>query len=80
VHEHLLFEHIGPVRGETAVGWLAAAWLVVLATGAYLWWGPGRRRRAALLRVRRGRGRLAFHLDLHKAAGLLAIVPLTASW
>jgi uncharacterized iron-regulated membrane protein len=77
VHEHLLFEHIGPVKGETIVGWLAVGWLVVLLSGAYLWWWPGLRRRATRLRVRRGRGRLAFHLDLHKTAGILAVVPLT---
>lgn len=78
LHEHLLFEHVGPVAGETIVGWLAVGWLAVLATGAYLWWWPGLKRRATLLRVRRGRGRLAFQLDVHKVAGLLALLPLTA--
>ena len=58
------------------VGWLAAGFVVVLLTGFYLWYWPGVRRWANALVVKRGRGRFAFHLSLHKAVGLVFWVPL----
>lgn len=60
----------------TVMGWMAIGWLVVLLSGFYLWYWPGVKRWARALRVRRGRGRFTFHLDLHKAVGIAAFVPL----
>lgn len=62
----------------TVMGWMAIGWLVVLLTGFYLWYWPGVKRWARALRVRRKRGRFTFHLDLHKAVGIVAFVPLLA--
>lgn len=59
----------------SVLGWMATAWLLVLLTGFYLWYWPGVKRWANALRVRRGK-RFQFHLDLHKAIGLVAFVPL----
>ena len=61
----------------SVMGWMSAAWLLVIATGIYLWYWPGVKRWARAVKVRRKRGRFTFHLDLHKAVGLVTIVPLT---
>lgn len=58
------------------LGWLGVGWLLVLLTGFYVWYWPGVRRWARALRVRTGRGSFTFNLDLHKAIGIVAFVPL----
>jgi uncharacterized iron-regulated membrane protein len=62
--------------GEDMIAWMAVAWIVVLLSGFYLWYWPGVRRWATAFAVRRGRGRFAFHMSLHKAVGLVVWVPL----
>lgn len=65
------------VRTPTILGWLAILWLANLVLG-YRASRPHRRTFRQWFRVRRGRGRFTFHLDLHKAIGLAVIVPLLA--
>ena len=62
--------------GDDLVAWLGLAWIVVLLAGLYLWYWPGVRRWATALRVRRHRGRFTFHLDLHRAIGIVMVGPL----
>jgi uncharacterized iron-regulated membrane protein len=62
--------------GEDMVAWFGVGFLFILLSGFYLWYWPGVRRWADALRVRRGRGRFAFHLSLHKSVGLVVWVPL----
>ncbi len=76
VHVRLNSTSIAGFAGLTVVGALGVAWLVVLLTGAYVWYWPGVKRWARALKVRRRRGRFTFHLDLHKAVGIAAFVPL----
>lgn len=59
------------------MGWMAVAWLVLLVAGFYAWYWPGVKRWAQVMRVRRQRGAFTFHLDLHKAVGIVAFVPLS---
>lgn len=63
--------------GEDMVAWFGVGWLVVLLTGFYLWYWPGVRRWATAFAVKRGRGRFATQMSLHKAVGLAVFVPLT---
>ena len=49
----------------------------MLVSGFSVWYWPRVKRWARALRVRRGRGRLAFHLDLHNAIGIATILPIT---
>jgi uncharacterized iron-regulated membrane protein len=62
--------------GDDMVAWFAVGWMVVLATGFYLWYWPGVRRWATALVVTRRRGAFAFNMSVHKAVGLVALVPL----
>ena len=62
--------------GMDMIGWFSLAFIVVLLTGFYLWYWPGVRRWATALVVKRGRGRFAFHLSLHRVVGLVFWVPL----
>jgi uncharacterized iron-regulated membrane protein len=62
--------------GDDLVAWFAIAFLVVLVSGLYLWTWPGVKRWATALRVRRRRGRFTFNLDLHRATGIVVVVPL----
>ena len=64
--------------GEDMVAWFAVGWIVVLLTGFYLWYWPGVRRWATALAIRRGRGRFAFHMSVHKVVGLVVWLPLLA--
>ena len=77
LHDHLNTDQIFGIQGLDVVGWLAVAWLVILITGAYAWYWPGVKRWARAVRVRRQRGWFTFNLDLHKAIGFLAFIPLT---
>jgi len=61
----------------TIMGWASFAWLLVLVSGFYLWYWPGVKRWARAVKVRRSRGRFTFHLDLHKAVGIVTLIPLT---
>ncbi|MEO5898766.1 MAG: PepSY-associated TM helix domain-containing protein, partial [Ilumatobacteraceae bacterium] len=60
---------------DDGVAWLAVSWMVVLLTGFYLWYWPGIRQWASVLRVRRSRGRFTFHLDLHTSIGVVVSTP-----
>ena len=62
--------------GEDMVAWLAVGFIVVLLTGFYLWYWPGVRRWATAFVIRRGRGRFAFHMSVHKVVGLVVWLPL----
>ena len=62
--------------GEDMVAWLAVGFIVVLLTGFYLWYWPGVRRWATAFVIRRGRGRFAFHMSVHKVVGLVVWMPL----
>lgn len=63
-------------RGAWVVRVTTALSLVLLASGAVLWW-PGLRRMARGFRVRTGRTSYILNFDLHGVAGILALVPLT---
>lgn len=78
LHFNLNSSSVFGLAGVIAIGWLALVWLVVLLSGFYVWYWPGAKRWANATRVRRGRGRFTFQLDLHKAVGLLSFVPLVA--
>jgi uncharacterized iron-regulated membrane protein len=62
--------------GGDMIAWLSLAFIVVLLTGFYLWYWPGVRRWATAFAIRRGRGKFAFNLSVHKAVGLIVWLPL----
>ncbi len=62
--------------GEDMTAWLGVGFIVVLLVGFYLWYWPGVRRWANVLRVQRKRGPFAFNMSLHKLIGLVVFVPL----
>jgi uncharacterized iron-regulated membrane protein len=62
--------------GDDMVAWFGVAWIVVLVSGFYVWYWPGVRRWAAALVIRRGRGRFAFNMSLHKVVGIVVWAPL----
>ncbi len=62
--------------GDDMVAWFAVGWMVVLATGFYLWYWPGVRRWATALAIKRRRGGFAFNMSVHKVVGLVVWVPL----
>jgi uncharacterized iron-regulated membrane protein len=63
-------------EGDDMVAWFTIGWMIVLATGFYLWYWPGVRRWATAFVVKRSRGRFAFQMSLHKVIGLVVWVPL----
>jgi uncharacterized iron-regulated membrane protein len=62
--------------GMDLVAWFAMGFLVLLLSGFYLWYWPGVRRWATALVIKRGRGRFALHMSLHKVVGLVVWAPL----
>lgn len=70
----LLRWHMTLLQGKTGreiLGWLALAWLALLAAGVYLAWPrPGHWRRSVT--VTRGVGAFRTSYELHRAAGLIA--------
>jgi uncharacterized iron-regulated membrane protein len=74
LHGHLLLDHteILGVSGHHIVGWLGLVSLVILLTGAYVWWWPKVRRWSNLVRWRR-KTSMMFQLDLHRAIGIVAL-------
>lgn len=70
----LLRWHMTLLQGKTGreiLGWLALAWLALLAAGIYLAWPrPGHWRRSVT--VTRGVGAFRTSYELHRAAGLIA--------
>lgn len=76
VHVRLNSTSILGFDGLTVTGAFAVAWLIVMLTGFYVWYWPGVKRWVHAVRVRRRRGRFTFHLDLHKAIGIVTWVPL----
>jgi uncharacterized iron-regulated membrane protein len=77
LHFNLNSTSILGVAATTIVGWLAVGWLLILISGFWVWYWPRIKRWARALRVRGGRGRLIFNVDLHNAIGIATILPLT---
>jgi uncharacterized iron-regulated membrane protein len=77
LHEDLMQDRILGLDGDALVAWLTVAWGIVMIVGIYIWYWPRIRRRLTDgVRVRRGRGAFTFNLDLHRALGILTVVPL----
>lgn len=67
--------HAGLLLGKTGRPLIFAIGLVfvfLLGTGLYLWW-PRLALWRAKFRLRRGRGRIPFHYDLHQLVGIFAL-------
>ena len=77
LHVDLNSTSVFGIEATHAVAWLGVGWLIVLVSGFYVWYWPRVKRWARALRVRRKRGRFAFHLDLHNAIGIATILPMT---
>ena len=77
LHVDLNSTSVFGIEATQAVAWLGVGWLIVLVSGFYVWYWPRVKRWARALRVRRQRGRFAFHLDLHNAIGIATILPMT---
>jgi uncharacterized iron-regulated membrane protein len=64
-------------NGDDMVAWFAVGWIIILLVGFHLWFWPGVKRWSNALKLRRGRGKFAFNMSLHKVIGLLVWLPLT---
>ncbi|MFS2008186.1 PepSY-associated TM helix domain-containing protein [Duganella sp. CT11-25] len=60
--------------GRAALGWLALAWLAMLLAGLLLAWPTPAQGWKRALRVRWNQNAYRSHFDLHRSAGLLAIM------
>ncbi|KEO84907.1 PepSY-associated TM helix domain-containing protein [Tumebacillus flagellatus] len=73
LHRYLL---LGDLFGRQTAQYVNAVMgvglIVVLGTGAYLWW-PGVRRFALGFRIVRTKGKLMFNRDLHKSLGIVSV-------
>jgi uncharacterized iron-regulated membrane protein len=76
LHVNLNSTEILGVNATTILGWLGVVWLVILATGFYVWYWPRIRKWLHVARVRRRRGRFTFNLDLHNAVGMIVLIPM----
>ncbi|MEW9701223.1 PepSY-associated TM helix domain-containing protein [Paenibacillus sp. SI8] len=73
LHRYFLLTNvIGKTQAAFFVGYLGIGLLLILLTGAYLWW-PGLRKWALGFRVIRNRGKLAHNMSLHKMIGIISI-------
>jgi uncharacterized iron-regulated membrane protein len=68
---------LGGEVGHWVVAGTTIASILILLTGAYLWW-PGIRRIARGFRVRTGRTAYILNFDLHQVAGILSLPLLLA--
>lgn len=77
LHENLMQDTILGLEGDVFVAWLTVAWGFVFLSGIVIWYWPKiRRRMRDGVRVRRRRGAFTFNIDLHRALGVITVVPL----
>lgn len=68
----------GKTLGDSLIGILGVAMVLLALSGLYLWW-PGLRRLSSGFRVRTGKSRYITHRELHKVVGILAL-PFLLMW
>lgn len=76
LHYNLNSTSVFGLTGFEAQAILSLVFLVVIVTGFYLWYWPRMRSWSKVLTIRRHLGRYRWHLDLHNAVGLAALLPL----
>jgi uncharacterized iron-regulated membrane protein len=74
----LLLPVIGKTGAATVVGLIGVGLMLILVTGAYLWW-PGLRKWALGFKFVRNRGKLMQNMSLHKLIGIISIPVLMFS-
>lgn len=74
----LLLPVIGKTGAATVVGLIGVGLMLILVTGAYLWW-PGLRKWALGFKFVRNRGKLMQNMSLHKLIGIISIPVLLFS-
>jgi uncharacterized iron-regulated membrane protein len=62
---------LGLHNANQLVGIFGAVTLVTVLFGVWLWYWPGVKRWVSILRVRRRRGRMTFHRDVHRTVGII---------
>jgi uncharacterized iron-regulated membrane protein len=73
IHRYLLAQDVfGKANASIVVGFMGIGLIIILATGAYLWW-PGLRKFALGFRIIRNKDKLALNLGLHKTVGIVTI-------
>ncbi|WP_261302457.1 PepSY-associated TM helix domain-containing protein [Paenibacillus andongensis] len=73
IHRYLLAQDVlGKANASIIVGFIGIGLIIILVTGAYLWW-PGLRKFALGFRIIRNKGKLALNLGLHKTVGIVTI-------
>ena len=68
----------GKTLGDSLIGLLGVALVLLALSGLYLWW-PGLRRISSGFRFRRGKSRYITHRELHKVVGIVAL-PFLLMW
>ncbi|OCT12998.1 hypothetical protein A8709_22005 [Paenibacillus pectinilyticus] len=68
----LLLPLIGKTGAATVVGIIGVGMMLVLVTGAYLWW-PGLRKWVLGFKYVRNRGKLMQNMSLHKLVGIISL-------
>ncbi|NRF90410.1 PepSY domain-containing protein [Paenibacillus frigoriresistens] len=73
IHRYLLAQDVlGKANASIVVGFMGIGLIIILVTGAYLWW-PGLRKFALGFRIIRNKGKLTLNLGLHKTVGIITI-------
>ncbi|KRF21637.1 PepSY-associated TM helix domain-containing protein [Paenibacillus sp. Soil787] len=73
IHRYLLTQDVlGKANASIVGGFMGIGLIIILVTGAYLWW-PGLRKFALGFRIIRNKGKLALNLGLHKTVGIVTI-------
>ncbi|MGO4273871.1 PepSY-associated TM helix domain-containing protein [Paenibacillus sp. TAF58] len=73
IHRYLLAQDVlGKANASIVAGFMGIGLIIILVTGAYLWW-PGLRKLALGFRIIRNKGKLALNLGLHKTIGIVTI-------
>ncbi|MBA2940842.1 PepSY domain-containing protein [Paenibacillus sp. CGMCC 1.16610] len=68
----LLTSVIGKANAASVVGYLGIGLILILLSGAYLWW-PGIRRMASGFKIISNRSKLLHNMSLHKVIGIISI-------
>ncbi|TNM38362.1 PepSY domain-containing protein [Nocardioides albidus] len=68
----------GKTLGDSLIGLLGVALVLLALSGLYLWW-PGLRRLSSGFRARTGKSRYITHRELHKVIGILSL-PFLLMW